>query len=743
MLYARTDYVYGSSAFDDFQVEEAAANSGYNYLTNGDFEWMDEWTLPTGGSQASVDPVYGSYNLKIVGKPTEKRAAYTTIPMNVSANNTFVLSGWAIADSVASIEKADSSGRSFGLEAVITYTDSTTETHFVSFDGGNHGLQFVSGNVVPKEPSKTIKTIKVSCVYNNNNANTAYFDNISLHMEPINCYSYDEDGHLVSATQKGSETLDFSYSSGNLIQEVTEGNGVYDYEYDDNHNLTKATNDGVEMNLTYDHRGHVTASSVSSEDSAAKIETGATYTYHGHYLRTQTDAAGNVTTYTTNGYGLTFAIQDAAGNTTSYAYNTSNDRLTKVSLDDGTAVNYTYGNGVLESIVRNSLLPDGTANSDQTYSFTYDTYGNVSAVKVGTQTLASYEYCSKNGPLKKITYGNGYTIEYGHDVLGRVVTESHDGVLKYRYVYGSTGELASRTEVDSSGTAVSAVCYEYDSLGRLIRSWEESSGNGYLERDLATEHLYDTSDRLTQQSWQYDDGTTKTEKYTYNNDDGTLTSVTPTDGFKISLTYDALKRLSTRSNTKFTATYAYRNIDSDSTTTQVSGLTYSGLTDALAYSYTYDSRGNITQIKENGTVVAAYTYDEQSQLIKEVLTDRTIKYSYDTAGNIRSVATTQNGVTDTVNYKYEGDNEWYDLLTVYDGHNISYDKVGNPKSYHDGDQRWTLTWTEDRKLATAVAANTGTSVSYTYDADGYRETKTVDGVTYEYTYLGGKLVKQA
>ena len=65
--------------------------------------------------------------------------------------------------------------------------------------------------------------------------------------------------------------------------------------------------------------------------------------------------------------------------------------------------------------------------------------------------------------------------------------------------YGdSTGELASYR-------------FEYDSLGRLIRSAELDADGGTVQR---TEHIYDGYNRLSRQSWTLG-GKTYSESYVY------------------------------------------------------------------------------------------------------------------------------------------------------------------------------------------------------------------------------------
>lgn len=88
--------------------------------------------------------------------------------------------------------------------------------------------------------------------------------------------------------------------------------------------------------------------------------------------------------------------------------------------------------------------------------------------------------------------------------------------------------------------------------------------------------------------------------------------------------------------------------------------------------------------------------------------------------------------TKTVNYGYD-DTNWRDKLTSYDGQAITYDEIGNPLSYRG----YTLTWQNGRQLATL--SGNGVTASYTYDVDGLRTSKTVNGVKHEYYYVGNTL----
>ena len=98
----------------------------------------------------------------------------------------------------------------------------------------------------------------------------------------------------------------------------------------------------------------------------------------------------------------------------------------------------------------------------------YDSFGNMTSISVGSRKLASYDYGSQNGNLRSMTYGNGITIGYTYDILGRITEESWEGKAKYQYVYSADGYLAKKVDV----TTGKAVNYEYDSLGRLIHSYQ-------------------------------------------------------------------------------------------------------------------------------------------------------------------------------------------------------------------------------------------------------------------------------
>ena len=73
----------------------------------------------------------------------------------------------------------------------------------------------------------------------------------------------------------------------------------------------------------------------------------------------------------------------------------------------------------------------------------------------------------------------------------------------------------------------------------------------------------------------------------------------------------------------------------------------------------------------------------------------------------------------------------------WDSFTITYDEIGNPLAYRDG---YAFTWQYGRRLSSI--SHNGDSISYTYDPDGIRTSKTVNGTTTKYHVMNGTLLGQ-
>ena len=416
-----------------------------------------------------------------------------------------------------------------------------------------------------------------------------------------------------------------------------------------------------------------TTLSADSNSSAGKIVTSAKYSDDGTQMTSQTDASGSTTTYTYNTQRTVSSQADAKGTTNYHSYFAESGRPKTNYITDVISAGYEYSCGNLVAVRRSGYITSGGTKQTQYYNMGYDSFGNMTSISVGSRELASYDYGSQNGNLRSMTYGNGATVSYTYDSLDRVTEEKWGDTLKYQYFYNAEGDLAKKLDV----TTGKAVNYEYDSLDRLIHSYQ--TDNDVVQQ--RTEHLYDTENRLTSQSWQLG-STPYKESFTYSDKDGSLTEVGLEGAAGYRFTYDALKRLSYLTNGVYKKSYTYTNVADGQTSTQVARVRYaadnSSSVSAFSLNYTYDEVGNISAIT-TGFVrgAASYSYDQQGQLIQETNYYGTNTYTYDTYGNIRSETRKLNsGTTTTYEYGYEDTNGWLDLLTSYRGHSISYDAWG-------------------------------------------------------------------
>lgn len=437
--------------------------------------------------------------------------------------------------------------------------------------------------------------------------------------------------------------------------------------------------------------------------------------------------------------GQPTSVTDAKGTETTNAYDSTNGRILSSAIGSSPSVSYTYADGQIASMSRSAASGDQTVT--QSYAMSYDNFGNMVSVNVGSRNLATYSYGDANGNLSELLYANGDSVSYEYDELERVSDVYYNDDVQdpaVSYSYSSNGAL-SRVDDYASGRDY---VYNYDALGRLTSMAERYGSYGVQIYRSAFDGANRVSsvDYRVSPAWNGTFRDVRTYSYTYDDGNGSLSSMgLPANG-TYTYSYDALQRLTGRTlklgdSNFLTRSYSFvPGTGTDGTTMMVASLsTAKGDGSSLnSYSYTYDDVGNITAI--SGSTQAQYTYDDLGQMLTETYGGKTYTYDYDEAGNIRSVS---DGTT-THSYSY-GDAQWKDLLTAYDGQSITYDAIGNPTSWYDGTA---FTWELGRRLMSAVNSSTGLNNSYTYDADGLRLSKTVGSVEHKYVWQGGKLVSE-
>ena len=347
-------------------------------------------------------------------------------------------------------------------------------------------------------------------------------------------------------------------------------------------------------------------------------------------------------------------------------------------------------------------------------------------------------------------YGNGLWWKYDYDaqtddLLRRYTNLSDSTGTGYAYTYDSRGQIAKIEKKSltlengtiTGETLLTAEYYGYDAMDRLTRIVVTDGTN--LISDIAW--TYDADQNVTAITTRVNNnGTLRTDTYAYSYDDDHRPTNTAYSSVSESITYDGYSRVTGKTvqnsgNTVLSTSYAYRDIDAQYTTTQVSSLTNTFGGNTLSHSYTYDANGNILS---DGTTT--YAYDSLNQLVWEYNTaaGKAWNYAYDLGGNILSkteydYADGQTSNPVTISYTY-GDAVWRDLLTAYNGEAITYDGIGNPTNYRG----WGMTWQGGRQLASMQ--KDGTTLSFSYNDAGLRTEKTVNGSTRRYIWNSAQLM---
>jgi RHS repeat-associated protein len=500
----------------------------------------------------------------------------------------------------------------------------------------------------------------------------------------------------------------------------------------------------------------------SSFDGIYSIITSDTYTVDGNYIATSTDADNGTVTYGYNTLnGCLDSLTDANNHTTNYGYD-AYGLLVSVSAANSnnttSSATYTYTNDRLTAITHNGF----------SYNFTYDIWGQLTQVSVGSQPIVSYTYGSgiNRTRLNSVTYHNSTGSETVYEYYytnGNVSSIEVNGDTRFEFAYDELGDLSEITTTD-----IRTIKYT-DGRTDILDIDENYIYSSYTDDDG---NLVEVIGSLTYTTTDYDSDYTASTGITVNKSDyavsdgrvvGTLTS---SDWFgrtsqEVVKTESAVDENDANNYAAITTCYGYPSYPDSKTSERVKyvtnrvtyGTSTANQTKFYGFSYDYDANGNITAEYRRGTgggnsLLRSYSYDNLNQLVRvNVVGGSTYVYEYDSAGNITAIKeyiyTTDPVILDdpeTTSY-YTYDNTWKDRLTSAKGKTYTYDDIGNPITIGND----TLTW-EGRALQTYTKGTK--TFSYSYDENGLRTKKTVTEnetvtKTYDYVWSDGKLISQA
>jgi RHS repeat-associated protein len=539
-------------------------------------------------------------------------------------------------------------------------------------------------------------------------------------VQPTVTKEYNADGYLSSITTGyGDATTTTTYTVnglGETIQSRTPvGNSMYieEKEYNGRGSVIKETS-GYEG---------------AAEDNRHTKKW--TYDWKGNVL-TQTDEAGQVTSYAYDQAGNRTNITDPRENNTAY------------TGEFFLRMDYDKFNRLVKAWTPHAEKRENPGAAD--ILIAYDGRGNVLKRSDPEGAVTVYTYTKRNSPETKTL--DGYVTSYTYDAAGREIqVTGPDGsirlttyddvgrVLKVRsgendpgvrYTYNDNGTVTQKVDQNGKATA-----YTYNTMN--LETSEKVKDNGTVLKDL--EKAYDALGRLVQQT----DGTGNERTYTYDTLNRVTAETTPT-GSKLTYVYDAwgnVVNYTDADGTVFTRAYTKTNKLKDETAQNGSRTETT--------SYEYDEAGTVKSVT-NGSTTMYYnmkdgTYQSNAyDLVTSMnwsATGLTMQYGYDSLNRLTTV-TTPGGKNTEYSYNTNGQvtgmSGWLDGTIAYENALMKqYTLInGVTKNYTYDDYKRISGITYD------AAGNTTAGYTYGYDNVSNVKTKQVHGAASAnvYTYDG-------
>lgn len=532
----------------------------------------------------------------------------------------------------------------------------------------------------------------------------------------LTTHVYNPDGTPASSVDPAGNTTMFSYDSMKRLSLITNADGTTRGFVHDNDDRTLTTTDenGNTLTLSYDGNGNL----ASSMD---RLGHRSTFTYDGNdRFLTVTDPLGGVSGRTYDQLGRLKTTTDENGNVTMLGYDALG-HLTSVIDPLGKTHTRAYDD---EGILISELDPLGNATT-----YTSDLLGRITQTTspLGHVTKASYDpmgrFATSTDALNHVTTlsrdarglltgvsvaGGAISTGYTRDAMGNVTTITDPNGNSWQRVYDTQGRRTSQT----------------DPLGQSITlSHDNRNRVSLIDLPAGTLTLtYDGAGNITRSL--FSDGTDL--NYVFDADDRLIAG----DG--IVLAYDANDRVTASNGIVVTHDPGGR----------ITGITF---VPGKTVTYAYDANDRLAQVADWAGGVTTFTYDaadRRTGVIRPNGIDTTFTYDNDSRligiadGALSTITLTRNGrgqITAATRVGSAlpltlGSTEAHSYDAASQVADFSYDALGRLTA--DGTR--TYVWDLASRLTSYTEG--GDAVSFTYDALGYRLTRSAAGVTRAYVW---------
>lgn len=553
------------------------------------------------------------------------------------------------------------------------------------YPGGGHTDRDIKVDALDRTTASINELNKTSSF---ERSNTGQVDSVTDTKGRTTRMGYDKNGRQTERTDSGNKTTRTEYdAAGNKIKETSPTGGITTYAYTDDGLLASVTEprgnvEGADKarfttRFEYDLVGNRTkeidplGNTTSMTYDANSRPTEMTDARGGttHYAYRDDDQISHVrqpdapdlpifskafaTVLTYDDDGRVVGVRDPQGGRTHITYDQAGRPATTTDPLGRTAhIGYDAESNVLRSITtdRHEDLDElsDAERAERTITSEYDLRSRLTRQQVGsTGPQYTYGYDAKD---RTTSYGDPLgvrTVTYDdEDQITKVVREeANQATETFTYGYDQRGNITDRTYPD--GTQITST---YDDDSRLAST--TASGGSVGASSARWEYEYDVAGRRTSTILPASTGLAENREY---DDAGRLTSIgtervgEPVEGVQdpvsaFDLTLDPVGNptqvRTTRGGVTEAVAYAYDDANRVTTACYAAQECDRHSKDAGRISYEYDLLGNRTEQKRSGSAgddVTRYSYDDASQLVKEIVVgkkgiDRK-DYEYDVLGN--------------------------------------------------------------------------------------------------------------
>lgn len=483
--------------------------------------------------------------------------------------------------------------------------------------------------------------------------------------------TYDPTGFLTAIADASGRTLKFTKGPSGRVASMTDpANHTFLYTYDASGNLTRIAdplgqawafqyNTAGMLATVIDPRGKTQMAILYDSNRRVQqlTERAETWTYsYQPGQTTKKDSGGNTWTLRFNAAGSITTKTDPLGKSESYTYDAQFD-ITSYTDQNGHTTLYTY------DLLGNMLsMKDALGNVK---SIAYEPTFSLPKVLTNAAGDATQLAYDSHGNLTSVTDPSGAITQLQYNAKGQLTqaTDPLGGVTKL--AYDAYGNVVSVTEPGKPAATAT-----FDVLGQLLTA-TDPRGNAY-------QYAYDTAQRLVRTTNPAGDSVTR--QYDAS---GNLTALVLPNNASFTFAYDDFNRLTRSSNPLQQATfYGYDRHDnvivSTDAVSRQTVFSYDALDRLLTkrlphdtVNYTYDSAGNLLSVA-NGTTMLSFAVDAANRLTRTTAQPQnaTLTYAYDAAGRVTSISDGSGAIQYGYNHR-----SLVTSITDFDGFNaiMTYD----------------------------------------------------------------------